>query len=116
MAKRKRVNLKGVLQRTATWVEIADDGTLIVEFFDFSDAAQGMFGGDVAYLTKVSPDDKLLMLAALLADAAASASGDADSDDRLLRLIAEKFVTYFQVREWLQKKGIPYHAEFDGRA
>ena len=49
----KRVKLKGVLERTASSVEIKGDGSLVVEVYDFSDDAEQWFGNDVAFLLKV---------------------------------------------------------------
>ena len=36
----KRVKLKGVLEGTASSVEIKGDGSLVVEVYDFSDEAE----------------------------------------------------------------------------
>lgn len=63
----KRVKLKGVLERTASSVEIKGDGSLVVEVYDFSDDAEQWFGNDVAFLLKVSSADKSRMLSWLMA-------------------------------------------------
>lgn len=63
----KRVKLKGVLERTASSIEIKGDGSLVVEVYDFSDEAEQWFGNDVAFLLKVSSADKSRMLSCLMA-------------------------------------------------
>jgi hypothetical protein len=48
----KRMKLKGVLERTASFIEVKGDGSLVVELYDFSDKAEEWFGNDVASCSK----------------------------------------------------------------
>ena len=111
----KRVKLKGVLDRTASSVEIKGDGSLVVEVYDFSDKAEQWFGNDVAFLLKVSSADKSRMLSCLMAGQHEMA-GSLDRDELLLQLLKEQFVDYYAVKQWLEENKIPYQKEFDSWA
>ncbi|PKO21053.1 MAG: hypothetical protein CVU38_16840 [Chloroflexi bacterium HGW-Chloroflexi-1] len=61
----KRVQLQGVLDKTASWAGISADGSLIVELYDFSAEAARCFGNDVAFLLVISTEAKGEMLTRL---------------------------------------------------
>lgn len=111
----KRMKLKGVLQRTASSVEIKRDGSLVVELYDFSDAAEQWFGNDVAFMLKVSSADKNRMLSCLMSGQNEIAES-LDRDELLLQLLKEQFADYFAVKEWLEQNEIPFQKEFDSWA
>src|SRR5690606_30042714 len=50
----RRVKLRGLLERTASTVEVRSDGALVVELYDFSPNAHAWFGNDVAFLLTVA--------------------------------------------------------------
>jgi hypothetical protein len=108
----KRVELKGGLKHTASSVKIKDDGSLVVELYDFSDDAQQWLGNDVAFLLKVSLADKSRMLSCLL-EGQTKMPGPLERDALLLQLLKEQFDSYYEVKRWLDKNKIPYQKEFD---
>jgi hypothetical protein len=112
---RRRVELKGGLEKTGSSAEIQGDGSLVVELYDFSPEAERWFGNDVAFLLKVSAPDKEQMLARLQAGQPPLPDAS-DRADLLLRLIAERFSDYFAVKQWLEENAIPYQKEFDSWA
>jgi len=111
----KRVELKGVLKRTASSVAVKGDGSLVVELYDFSDSAEQWFGNDVAFLLKVSSADKSRMLSCLRSGQNGM-EGSLDRDQLLLQLLKEQFDDYFAVKEWLEENKIPFEKEFDSWA
>jgi hypothetical protein len=109
---RKRVRLRGGPEDTASSVSIEPDGSIVVEFYDFSTQAQQSFGNDVAYVLTIGPSRKKALLAALL-DGKDSHSGDMDRDGQILRVMEERFESYFRVKTWLEKRRIPFRTRFD---
>ena len=100
----QRITLEGILRHTSSSIEIAKDGTLQIEFYDFSDEAEQMMDGDVAYRLIVSADNKLRLLELLAPDVAPHAG----SDVQLLERMKERFRCYHDVRQWLDAQGIKY--------
>lgn len=70
-----------------TWVWIEDDGSLVIEFYDYSEDAQKCIGNDIAYILTVPPSE---------------------IGKVLLELFAERFASYFAVQEWLTLKDISF--------
>ena len=58
----KRIRLAGGLHRTASSAQISKEGSLVVEFYDFSEVAERHFGHDVAFLVIVSARGKQQVL------------------------------------------------------
>jgi hypothetical protein len=107
----QRVKLRGVLAQTASSAAIGADGSLVVELYDFSDAAQKWLGNDVAFLLHLAPEQKTELLARLL-----PAEGPVRTPDRdalLLNELADRFDDYYDVERWLTDQGIPFRKEFD---
>ena len=114
MSEAKEVKLSSGLPHTASWARLAEDGSLIVELYDFSPDAEKWFGNDVAFLLHVRPRDKKRVLAQLLREqAGADADDHADADATLLRLVHERFADYYAVKEWLDRNGVVYDKEFE---
>jgi hypothetical protein len=111
MMAEKRVKLRGVLAQTASSAAIAEDGGLVVELYDFSDAAQKWLGNDVAFLLKLGAAEKAEMLTRLLAPERSQCAPDRDA--LLLQLLAERFDDYYDVERWLNDEGITFRKEFD---
>jgi hypothetical protein len=108
----KRVKLSGGLDRTASWVYIDADDSLVIEFYDFSADAEDHFGGDIAFLIHVAPEDKQRIWAEL--EGAASAA--IPSDHALLQRMGSRFEDYFCVQAWLDAEGLPYRKSVDHQA
>ena len=96
----EKVKLTGGPEKTATWVwlEPETDGQLKVEFYDFSELAQRMFGNDIAYTITVYEMDKLFLTI--------------NQDERSLLLwMAKNFNHYFGIKKWLEENGIGFRIE-----
>lgn len=115
MIKEKRVRLEGVLEHSASSAQIGDDGSLIVEFYDFGPDAERWFGNDVAFRLVISPGGKDEVISRLT-NGAGGPTGAAGRDDLLLRVIAERFPDYYAVKGWLEEQGIAFEKEFDAWA
>lgn len=105
----RRVKLEGVLERTSSTIEICKDGSIKVEFYDFSDDAERMMGGDVCLCILVAPLEKSRLLELL----ASEAKRDVDVDGLLLSGMKARFHSYFDVKQWFDDQSIPYtrHSE-----
>ena len=57
----EKVKLRGGPEKTVTWIWL-ENGHLKVEFYDFSELAQSMFGNDIAYTITVSNMETLLRI------------------------------------------------------
>ena len=108
----KLVDLKGGLKHTTSSAQIKSDGTLIIELYDFSSEAEKWLGNEVAFLLKVSADDKSKMLSCLLGRQNQKLD-ESQGDDLLLQLIGERFTDYYEVKQWIEDNEIPYEKEFD---
>ena len=108
----KLVDLKGGLKHTASSAQIKSDGSLVIDLYDFSSEAEKWLGNEVAFLLKVSPNDKGKMLSCLLGGQNPMLD-ESQEDDLLLRLIGERFTDYYEVNRWMEENEIPYEKEFD---
>jgi len=97
MASTDRVKLSGGLDKTVTWVWLEND-YLLVEYYDFSDSAQRMFGNDIAYTLTVKEISKLYPLAM-------------QDEASLIPWLAENFKDYFGIERWLKENKIEFNVE-----
>ncbi len=107
-----QVKLRGRLPQTASSASIRPDGSLVIEIYDFSDEAQKWLGRDGAYFMILVPEQKAGILNLLAAEDGAppfTLSGD----EALLALIQRRFEDYYDVKKWLDARGIPYEKDFD---
>jgi hypothetical protein len=93
----EKTKLAGGLEKTVTWIWL-EDGQLKVEFYDFSETAQNMFGNDVAYTITVNEMTKLLTLTQ-------------QSEPSLIAWMSENFKSYFDIKQWLEEKQINFSVE-----
>jgi hypothetical protein len=107
----QRVKLRGVLAQTASSAAIGADGGLVVELYDFSDAAQKWLGNDVAFLLKLGPAETSELMTRLLP--AGEPARTPDRDALLLNALADRFEDYYDVERWLTDQGIRFRKEFD---
>ena len=110
MTEPKRVKLRDVLAQTASSAEIRDDGSFVVELYDFSAEAHTFLGNDVAFVLEVGQAEKDVALMRLL-DGQQQPNGS-DLDALLLQLVAERFDDYYAVERWLNDQGIPFRKQF----
>ena len=79
MSEGERLTLRSSPEKSVTWLYIRQDGSLVVEWYDYSSDAQCHFGNDVAFLLIVASTDKVKIWS-LLAEQQNSASDAAMSD------------------------------------
>lgn len=95
----EKVKLSGGLEKTVTWIWLDPVvGQLKVEFYDFSETAQRMFGNDIAYTITVTEMKKLFEVAG-------------QDESSLIAWIAEGFQSYFGIRRWLEENQIEFLIE-----
>jgi hypothetical protein len=93
----RRIKLTGGPEKTVTWIWL-EAGRLKIEFYDFSETAQRMFGNDIAYTITVSEITSLLPLTK-------------QSEASLIPWITENFKSYFGIKNWLEENGINFSIE-----
>ena len=98
----EKVKLTGGPDKTVTWVWL-EDGRLKVEYYDFSESAQRLFGNDIAYTITVHEMDKLL-------------STVNQNGATLIPWMEQYFKSYFGIKQWLQENGIDFKVEVEGWA
>ena len=99
MKEPKKRKLTGGPEKTTTWVWL-EAGQLKVEFYDFSETAQRMFGNDIAYILTVHEMPKLYQLAN-------------QDETSLLLWMMENFRSYFGIKQWLEENEIGFERETD---
>jgi hypothetical protein len=93
----RKTLLTGGPEKTATWIWL-EHGLLKVEFYDFSELAQQMFGNDIAYTLTVDGMKRLFSIAE-------------QEESSLVEWMAEKFRSYFDIKRWLEEHGIDFSLE-----
>ena len=93
----EKTKLTDGLEKTATWIWL-EDGQLKVEFYDFSETAQNMFGNDIAYTITVNEMTKVFTLTK-------------QSESSLIAWMAESFKSYFEIKKWFEENGIDFRIE-----
>ncbi|HET6823784.1 MAG TPA: hypothetical protein VFH34_14140 [Anaerolineales bacterium] len=95
----EKIKLTGGPEKTVTWIWL-EEGHLKIEFYDFSETAQRMFGNDIAYIITVHEMDKLF--------------STTNQDKRsLIPWMAENFKSYFGIKQWLEEHEIGFDREID---
>jgi hypothetical protein len=89
-------------EKTVTWIWL-ENGQLKVEYYDFSEEAQRMFGNDIAYTITVHEMSKLF------------ANSDQD-ESSLVKWMTEKFRSYFEIKKWLEENTIRFETEIESWA
>lgn len=102
MSAGNKVKLPGGPDKTVTWVWL-ENRHLKVEYYDFSELAQQMFGNDIAYTITVSEMDRLLAVSK-------------QKESSVIPWLAENFQSYFEVKRWLEEEKIPFSVEIESRA
>jgi hypothetical protein len=96
----QRVKLTGGPEKTVTWIWLDREtgSQLKVEFYDFSENAQRMFGNDIAYTITVVEMSKLFSLTR-------------QSETSLILWMAENFRSYFDIKKWLEENEVAFRIE-----
>ena len=93
-----KIKLHGGPEKTVTWVWLDDHGQLKIEFYDFSELAQQMFGNDIAYMITVNEMDKLFSAAKQIATS-------------LIPWLTQNFESYFGIKKWLEENEVGFGIE-----
>ena len=101
----KKLKLSGGLDKTVTWTWLDPEtgGQLKVEYYDFSESAQKLFGNDIAYTITVKEMDKLFLTVN-------------QNETSILPWIEQYFKSYFGIKQWLEENGIDFSVEIEGWA
>lgn len=98
----EKIKLPDGPDRTVTWIWL-EEGQLKVEYYDFSEAAQRLFGNDIAYTITVHEMDKLYTTVN-------------QNEATLIPWMEQYFKSYFGIKQWLQENGIDFRVEVEGWA
>lgn len=101
----KKTKLSGGPDKTVTWVWLdpKTGGQLKVEYYDFSESAQRLFGNDIAYTITIQEMDKLYFTVH-------------QKENTIIPWMEQYFKSYFGIKKWLEENGIKFSVEIDGWA
>jgi hypothetical protein len=101
----KKVKLSGGPDKTVTWIWLDPEtgGQLKVEYYDFSETAQKLFGNDIAYTITVNRMDKLF-------------STVNQNETSIIPWMEQYFKSYFGIKQWLEENGIEFSVEIESWA
>lgn len=98
----EKTKLTGGPEKIVTWVWL-ENGLLKVEYYDFSEDAQRMFGNDIAYTITVRDMPKLF-------------STVGRDENSLIPWMLEYFKGYFGIKQWLEENKIDFEVEIESQA
>lgn len=98
----EKTKLAGGPEKTVTWVWL-ENGQLKVEYYDFSEEVQRMFGNDIAYTITVKEMERLY-------------SSSKQNEDVIIQWLVDNFQNYFAVKKWLEEMDIDFHLETESWA
>jgi hypothetical protein len=93
----EKVQPTGGPDKAVTWIWL-ETGQLKVEYSDFSEPAQKLFGNDIAWTITVNDMDKFLSIVN-------------QSEATLIPWIAEYFKSYFGIKQWLEEHEVDFSVE-----
>jgi len=105
MSEIHKVKLSGGPDKTVTWIWLNPEkgGQLKVEYYDFSEAAQRLFGNDIAYTITVNDMGKLF-------------STVNQNEISVIPWMEQYFKSYFGIKKWLEENRIDFSVEIEGWA
>ena len=105
MSESIKVKLAGGPDKTVTWIWLDPEpgGQLKVEYYDFSEPAQRLFGNDIAYTITVKEMEKLY-------------STINQNETSIIQWMEQYFRSYFGIKKWLEENGIEFTVEIEGWA
>ena len=102
MPETTKVKLSGGPEKTATWIWL-EKGQLKIEYYDYSELANRMFGNDIAYTLTVTVMEKLFSIT--------------EQDEvSLIPWLHENYNSYFDIKKLLEERGIAFHKEIESWA
>lgn len=97
-----KVKLSGGPDKSTTWIWL-EAGQLKVEYYDYSEDAQRLFGNDIAYTLTVHEMEKLY-------------STLDKNETSIILWMEQHFESYFGIKQWLEENGIGFCIEREGWA
>ena len=98
----EKIKLTGGPEKTVTWVWL-ENAQLKIEYYDFSEDAQRIFGNDIAYTLTVTEMDSLY-------------SSSKQNTDLLIQWLVDNFHSYFAIKQWLEEMNIDFHLKTESWA
>jgi hypothetical protein len=100
-----KLKLSGGPEKTVTWIWLdSEEGSqLKVEYYDFSELAQRMFGNDIAYTFTVKAMAKLFSLTN-------------QDEASLINWMMGEFKNYFEIKRWLEENRIDFSVKIESWA
>ena len=102
MPETRKVKLSGGPEKTATWIWL-EKGQLKVEYYDYSELVNRMFGNDIAYTLTVTEMEKLFAITE-------------QDEASLIPWLHENYMSYFDIKKLLEEHGIAFHKEIESWA
>jgi hypothetical protein len=102
MSEIEKVKLSGGPDKTVTWIWL-EGSQLKIEYYDFRETAQRLFGNDIAYTITVHEMDKLF-------------STVNQNETSIIPWIEQYFKSYFGIKQWLEENEIDFSIERESRA
>jgi hypothetical protein len=101
----KKVKLSGGPDKSVTWIWLSPEtgGQLMVEYYDFSESAQKLFGNDIAYTITVNEMDKPFLMVN-------------QNEKSLIEWMEHYFKSYFGIKKWLEENRIDFSIQIEGWA
>jgi hypothetical protein len=93
----EKVQLNGGPDKSVTWIWLEYD-LLKVEYYDFSEPAQRLFGNDIAWTITVNDMNKLY-------------STVNQTETTLISWMEHYFKSYFGIKQWLEEHDIDFSVE-----
>lgn len=90
----EKLKLTGGPDKTVSWIWL-ENGQFKVEYYDFSEPAQKIFGDDIAWIITVNAMNKLY-------------STINQNEASLILWMEQYFQSYFGVKQWLEENGIGF--------
>ena len=96
----QKIKLDGGPEKTVTWIWLDPEtgGQLKIEFYDFSELAQRMFGNDIACTITVDEMTRLF-------------TATKQSETSLIPWMSGNFNSYFGIKKWLEENEIGFSVE-----
>ena len=98
----KKVKLSGGPDKTVTWIWL-EGSQFKIEYYDFSETAQRLFGNDIAYTITVHEMDKLFSIVN-------------QNETSIIQWMEQYFKSYFGIKQWLEENKIEFDVDIENWA
>ncbi len=94
---------------TTSWVRILESGQIEVEHYERNAGAEDHFGGDVAWIYRISAAERSHLYERLQKHTRAAITDDRTMVDAFM----DNFKDAWALRDWLKQQRIPFEQEFE---